>query len=375
MSNAIKNLVPATLAAVMLFILLAGCQAFSDPQEATDSTYGSSPSAATQATKPNGNDEETKSAQKPDPSKPDGTKDSAKPDSSQSSTGDSENPGGSTAPSTPAKPSEPPKQNDPAPSNPTPSNPAPTNPPHTHSYKAVQTVKPTCNTKGYTVYKCSCGDSYQSDEVPATGHSWGDWVVTIEPTVEAEGRRTKTCSVCGMTESQDIPKLDPPPTTPSTPVSLNMRDVEAAVLKYINQFRNEQGAGSLSYRSDMTAFSQYRASQLIYNFAHDRNDQAAAADATKYGIYDKATGHYQFLGSEAICWTGINPDYTADYIGLRIATAWYESASHWNYVGNPMMVFAGVGCAQGSDGNVYACIIVFDEYLDDQLNLDYSSQP
>ena len=481
----VKNLVSAAFAAVMLFSLLAGCQASSDPQKATDSAYGygSSQTSTTQAAKPDGKDEGTVSAQKPDPSKPDGSKDSTKPDPAQPSTetsgkdeskpsagnsgntgsgsgngsaepstggtgngssgnggsggnsskpttgnsgsgsgngsgngsqpstggsgnqgsgsgsgnsgngssgsgsnpstggsgnqggnsGSSGNQGGSSAPSTPAdpKPTNPPAPTEaPKPTNPAPSNPAPTNPPHTHSYKAVQTVKPTCNTKGYTVYKCSCGDSYQSDEVPATGHSWGDWVVTIEPTVEAEGRRTKTCSVCGMTESQDIPKLDPPPTTPSTPVSLNMRDVEAAVLKYINQFRNEQGNGSMVVHAGMTSYVQYRAQQLTVNYAHDRADEQAAADACHWAVYNPETGHWVPLGGEAIA-GAYAQGRTADEIGYAIAKSLRDSAGHWSYIGAGHGYFAGVGCALGADGIVYCDVAVYDEFLNDEIAMGW----
>ena len=47
-----------------------------------------------------------------------------------------------------------------------------------------------------------CGDS----------HSYGNWMVVSQPTVEAEGLSRRICSVCKHTEEKSIPKLDPPPT-------------------------------------------------------------------------------------------------------------------------------------------------------------------
>ena len=44
---------------------------------------------------------------------------------------------------------------------------------HAHSYISVITP-PTCTAEGYTTYNCSCGDSYISDYIVATGHSYGD---------------------------------------------------------------------------------------------------------------------------------------------------------------------------------------------------------
>lgn len=43
--------------------------------------------------------------------------------------------------------------------------------PHVHAHDAV-VVAPTCTEAGYTKHTCSCGDTYNTDEVPATGHSY-----------------------------------------------------------------------------------------------------------------------------------------------------------------------------------------------------------
>ena len=43
--------------------------------------------------------------------------------------------------------------------------------------------------------------------VPALGHVWGDWTVTLEPTYTDEGSRNHTCDRCGHTEVEAIPVL------------------------------------------------------------------------------------------------------------------------------------------------------------------------
>ena len=85
----------------------------------------------------------------------------------------------------------------------------PTEPSHTHSYTSTK-VAATCTNKGYTLHKCSCGSSYTSDETAALGHSWGNWTVVTQPTTQQEGKQTRTCSRCGATESQSIPKVEAP---------------------------------------------------------------------------------------------------------------------------------------------------------------------
>ena len=119
---------------------------------------------------------------------------------------------------------------------------------HTHKYEA-EVTEPTCTEKGYTTYTCACGDTYIADEVDATGHteeiipgkaptctetgltdglkcsvcgevlteqetidatghSWDEGEVTTQPTEDATGVRTYTCTVCGETKTETIPALE-----------------------------------------------------------------------------------------------------------------------------------------------------------------------
>lgn len=98
----------------------------------------------------------------------------------------------------------------PRPTEPKETQPRETEPPHTHSHRATVTA-PTCTGQGYTVHKCSCGDSYTDSYTAALGHSFGDWSTTREPTTEAEGQQTRTCSRCGATETRSLEKLEPEP--------------------------------------------------------------------------------------------------------------------------------------------------------------------
>ena len=43
---------------------------------------------------------------------------------------------------------------------------------HVHEWVKGETVEPWCNTKGYTVYTCSCGESEKRDWVDALDHDW-----------------------------------------------------------------------------------------------------------------------------------------------------------------------------------------------------------
>ncbi|MBR5979809.1 MAG: hypothetical protein IK029_03340, partial [Oscillospiraceae bacterium] len=77
----------------------------------------------------------------------------------------------------------------------------------------------TCTQSGYTreVICSVCGEVLEEKkEVPALGHDYAS-SVTKEPTETEEGVRTYTCSRCGDTYSEAIPKLEPEPTPEPEP--------------------------------------------------------------------------------------------------------------------------------------------------------------
>jgi hypothetical protein len=75
-----------------------------------------------------------------------------------------------------------------------------------HKY-ADTVVAPTCTADGYTLHKCSvCGTSYKDNTTKATGHSYGNSVVTKQPTCTSEGTKTKTCTKCNVTVTETIAK-------------------------------------------------------------------------------------------------------------------------------------------------------------------------
>ena len=74
----------------------------------------------------------------------------------------------------------------------------------------VVTTAPTCDAFGVQTRTCSvCGETETDSNVPKVEHTFGDWRVTTEPTTEAEGVETRTCSGCGLEETRSVEKLPP----------------------------------------------------------------------------------------------------------------------------------------------------------------------
>ncbi len=78
---------------------------------------------------------------------------------------------------------------------------------HSHSHAVDRVVAPTCTEKGYSVYSCSCGDTYKKDYKDALGHAWSEWTVVKQSTEDEEGTEKRTCERCGIEESRSIDKL------------------------------------------------------------------------------------------------------------------------------------------------------------------------
>jgi hypothetical protein len=76
-----------------------------------------------------------------------------------------------------------------------------------HAY-TKEVIAPTCTEQGYTLNTCSRGDStYKGDYTFALGHRWDEGKVTVEPTLESEGKKIYTCTVCGVSKTESMPKL------------------------------------------------------------------------------------------------------------------------------------------------------------------------
>ena len=78
---------------------------------------------------------------------------------------------------------------------------------HVHSYTAAVTAEPTCTLTGVKTFTCDCGESYTTD-IPALGHSFGEWTDVISDTCGGDSYSIRTCSVCGFEEKINLHAQD-----------------------------------------------------------------------------------------------------------------------------------------------------------------------
>lgn len=74
---------------------------------------------------------------------------------------------------------------------------------HVHSYSS--TIKePTCSATGYTLNVCECGDQQVTNPTDQLPHTYGEWKTITASTCTTEGQQSRTCTVCGATETQKL---------------------------------------------------------------------------------------------------------------------------------------------------------------------------
>lgn len=159
---------------------------------------------------------------------------------------------------------------------------------HVHDFSVKDfTVAPTCEEKGYTIYKCSdetCNETEPRDYVDELKHSFGAWSLLKAATAEEKGQEVRAClrEGCSKKEYQDVdyvaPKADTnkktvtfvasgntidsidmevykaAPTLPTAPVVKNY--------KFAGWFSEEQGKGKelkagLEYTGQFTTYYAY----------------------------------------------------------------------------------------------------------------------
>jgi hypothetical protein len=81
-----------------------------------------------------------------------------------------------------------------------------------HTYTSQVTTQPTCTTAGVTTYTCVDGDhAYTQAKPPALGHDFSVKQNTVDPTYDAQGYTVYQCSRCAATENRDFTaRLTPP---------------------------------------------------------------------------------------------------------------------------------------------------------------------
>lgn len=248
-------------------------------------------------------------------------------------------------------------------------------PSHSHSYSS-KTVKATCTNGGYTVHTCSCGASYTDSYTDATGHRWSDWKTVKKATTSSEGRKQRTCSSCGKTESKTIAKVQ----GSSNSGGHKITGARKAVYSYrgmdrfssvnlvdlINAERAKEGLGKLEWTADLL---QQDYDETPWGWNPDSFDSNGKFDpyrtaevreplegAQKMADMGYAT-HGNGVGCSCVGSTKHDGD-TIEQALRRHIQGYLNSPEHRAILLNAGSHRVTAAYAIGSDGTVYTAIIV-----------------
>ena len=248
-------------------------------------------------------------------------------------------------------------------------------PSHSHSYSS-KTVKATCTSGGYTVHTCSCGASYTDSYTDATGHRWSDWKTVKKATTSSEGRKQRTCSSCGKTESKTIAKVQ----GSSTSGGHKITGARKAVYSYrgmdsfssvnlvdlINAERAKEGLGKLEWTADLlqqdyneepwTFDSGYFDSNGNFDPYRGAEIREPLEGAQKMADMGYAT-HGNGVGCSCVGSTKHDGD-TIEQALRRHIQGYMNSPEHRAILMNAGSHSVTAAYARGSDGTVYTAIRV-----------------
>lgn len=254
---------------------------------------------------------------------------------------------------------------------------SPSKPSHSHSYSS-KTVKATCTSGGYTVHTCSCGASYTDSYTDATGHRWSDWKTVKKATTSSEGRKQRTCSSCGKTESKTIAKVQ----GSSTSGGHKITGARKAVYSYrgdhgdkwshvnlvdlINEERAKEGLCKLEWTADVLTrlvkedpdvaeiYSDYFDSNGNFNPYIDPEVREPLEGAQKMADIGYAT-HGNGVGCSCVGST-LHEGDTIEQALRRHIQGYLNSPEHRAILLNAGSHSVTASYAIGSDGTVYTAI-------------------
>lgn len=163
---------------------------------------------------------------------------------------------------------------------------------------------PTCEEDGATVFTCKRCHKQYKEPIDHTGHSFGDWTVTKEPTTQTTGEKQAQCTICGHVTTQSIPVKSIPngnaiylnkPLSKEDLVAPKEEDFgeqyENAVKLY-NAIINEDAICSLFFSDEPFNENSYKVEREKYNAFEDLFERTVLRGKASIVVDTFATGAF-----------------------------------------------------------------------------------
>lgn len=205
----------------------------------------------------------------------------------------------------------------------------------------------TCTESGTRTKSCTiCGRVLQTETIPPTGHTAGDWVVTVQPGVN-EGERVKYCTVCGAVLETEILR-------PTQAINIYANDVTTTAGSTVTTnlyIENNTGIWGmrvfLYYPEDLTVTSVTNGNVF--------DNSTFELSELNFDPYDNC------IASDVFSTLGITePDIAATCF-------FFEDVEYDNVTGNGMLVTVTFSVPEGYYGD-YDVHVFCDDAIDEDLN-------
>ena len=181
-----------------------------------------------------------------------------------------------------------------------------------HSYSTSWTIDnaATCTTSGSKSYHCTvCSAKKDVTPIPATGHSYGQWITTKEATCTAPGGQQRKCA-CGATETKQVEALGH--SYSDSYIIENEPSCTQTGSKYRQCARCSAKTDTTTILANGHSYSDWKTVQEASCTADGRSERNCACGAKEYKAVS-ATGH-KWSG-----WT-VTKEATTDHTGEEART-------------------------------------------------------
>ena len=126
---------------------------------------------------------------------------------------------------------------------------------HVHSWDEGEvTTAASCTKDGEKTYTCTLCAAVRKEKIKASGHKMGSWRTIVQATTQREGRRERSCTVCGHKETKSIPKLKNYTfrvVSSKSAVTYNGKPQRPAITVYAGNRKLSGGYYTVSYRNNV----------------------------------------------------------------------------------------------------------------------------
>ena len=139
--------------------------------------------------------------------------------------------------------------------------------PHTFT-DWTTTASATCTTAGTRTRTCTDCGLVETQTIAALGHAWGDWTVITQPTSSSTGEKRRVCARCGAVETKTIAAYSTDPIVVAyynSQYSYYLQDLQYVDVVNYHPFNNNSSSPYVNGSINASSFNSTKTQMYSYN--------------------------------------------------------------------------------------------------------------